>query len=212
MGEPQRTEPQRTEPLGRKHAKAERSAQLLHAASHLFAERGYAAVSINDVGSAVGISGPALYRHFRSKPALLAEVLVDISERLLAGGLERAGSMPELIAFHADFSLSEPDRIRIYERDLVHIEDDQARHVRRLQRQYVDVWVDALIATSPDTSEGQARFRSQAVISLLNSTPHTMRTKVKNPRLELIAMAHGALGLHEANSQSNQSTSAAAAG
>lgn len=179
----------------RQHAKAERTAQLLRAASHLFAERGYAAVSIGDVGSAVGISGPALYRHFRSKPALLGAVLIDISERLLAGGTTRSGSLTELISFHADFSLSEPDRIRIYERDLAHVELDEAHQVRRLQRQYVDVWVAALIATVPGTTEGTARFRAQAVISLLNSTPHTMNTRVADPRAELIALAHGALGI-----------------
>ena len=59
-------------------------------AARLFAERGFHGVSVGDIGKAVGVSGPALYKHFDSKDAVLAEMLVAISERLLAEG-QRAG-------------------------------------------------------------------------------------------------------------------------
>ena len=58
-------------------------------AARLFAERGFHGVSVGDIGKAVGVSGPALYKHFDSKDAVLAEMLVAISERLLAEGQER---------------------------------------------------------------------------------------------------------------------------
>ena len=51
--------------------KANRRAELMASAARLFAERGFAAVSTADLGDAVGMSGPALYRHFASKEALL---------------------------------------------------------------------------------------------------------------------------------------------
>ena len=59
-----------------------RRAEILAAAASLFAARGFHGVSIEDIGGAVGISGPALYRHFSGKDALLAEMLLDISSRL----------------------------------------------------------------------------------------------------------------------------------
>jgi AcrR family transcriptional regulator len=59
-----------------------RRAEILRAAAGLFAARGFHGVSIEDIGSAVGVSGPALYRHFSGKEALLSEILLDISERL----------------------------------------------------------------------------------------------------------------------------------
>ncbi|WP_313823201.1 helix-turn-helix domain-containing protein, partial [Citricoccus sp.] len=65
--------------------KANRRTALMESAARLFAERGFAAVSTTELGEAVGMSGPALYKHFASKDALLAEILVDASERLLAG-------------------------------------------------------------------------------------------------------------------------------
>src|SRR3954462_8076274 len=92
------------------HADAEnpsRREQILRAAAQLFAERGSRAVGVDDVGAAVGVTGPAIYRHFASKDAMLAERLLRISERLLSGATERitavgddpADQLRALIAF-----------------------------------------------------------------------------------------------------------------
>src|SRR3978361_384691 len=88
-------------------AKEERRRALLTAGARLFAERGFERVSIEELGSAAGISGPAVYRHFPSKQAMLAILLIEVSEGLLVGGqevLDREGSpaqtLRELVAFH----------------------------------------------------------------------------------------------------------------
>jgi len=70
----------------REQLKAERRRQLLDAGARLIADRGFLGVRLDDLGAAVGISGPAVYRHFASKEALLVELLVGVSQRLLAGG------------------------------------------------------------------------------------------------------------------------------
>ena len=57
--------------------------QILREAARLFAERGFHGVGVDEIGAAVGISGPGLYRHFAGKDAMLAELLVGISGRLL---------------------------------------------------------------------------------------------------------------------------------
>src|SRR4051794_41241442 len=69
-----------------------RREQILRAAAQLFAQRGSRNVGVDDIGAAVGVTGPAIYRHFAGKDAMLAEMLVRISERLLAGGTERGGA------------------------------------------------------------------------------------------------------------------------
>src|ERR1700746_63182 len=71
----------------RSKLKSDRRLQLLSAAERLFAERGFLAVRLEDIGAAAGVSGPAIYRHFPNKEALLVELLVGISTRLLEGGL-----------------------------------------------------------------------------------------------------------------------------
>ena len=86
-----------------------RREQILAAAAELFARHGFHGVGIDDIGAAVGISGPALYRHFRSKDAMLGEMLTSISERLLDGGQARVDAasnaeeaLQALIGWHVD--------------------------------------------------------------------------------------------------------------
>jgi AcrR family transcriptional regulator len=55
----------------------------------LIAERGFLAVRLEDIGAAAGVSGPAFYRHFPNKEALLVELLVGVSTELLAGAPRR---------------------------------------------------------------------------------------------------------------------------
>ena len=67
---------------------AETRREIVDAATRLFAERGYAAVSIEAVLGACGISRGALYHHFRSKEALFEAafeaVEVDVTNRVVA--------------------------------------------------------------------------------------------------------------------------------
>lgn len=103
---------------------ATRREQILDTAAELFAQRGFHGVSVVQLGAACGISGPALYKHFPSKDAVLAEMLASISEELLRVGRQRtreAGS-PEaalraLVAWHVDFALRRQALIVVQERD-----------------------------------------------------------------------------------------------
>ncbi|BCI86814.1 TetR/AcrR family transcriptional regulator [Mycobacterium persicum] len=170
-------------PSRRSQLKSDRRLQLLSAAERLFAERGFLAVRLEDIGAAAGISGPAIYRHFPNKESLLVELLVGISSRLLAGardvtarGSDPAATLDGLIDFHLDFALGEPDLIRIQDRDLAHLPAAAERQVRKAQRQYVEVWVGVLRERDPDLAEADARLMAHAVFGLLNSTPHSMKS------------------------------------
>lgn len=167
----------------RRQAKSDRRSQLIAAAERLVAEKGYLAVRLEDIGAAVGVSGPAIYRHFPNKEALLVELLVGISTRLLAGARDVLAGAPDpataldgLIDFHLDFALGESDLIRIQDRDLIHLPDPANRQVRRSQRQYVEIWVEVLRAVEPSIDEGEARLMAHAVFGLLNSTPHSVKS------------------------------------
>jgi AcrR family transcriptional regulator len=146
------------------------------------ADKGFQAVRLEDIGAAAGVSGPAIYRHFPNKEALLVELLVGISTRLLAGARavvseadEPAAALTGLIEFHLDFALGESDLIRIQDRDLAHLPLSAHRQVRRAQRSYVEIWVDVQRQVHPDLDEADARLMAHAVFGLLNSTPHSMK-------------------------------------
>ncbi len=170
----------------RDRAKAERSDALLSAAAALFAERGFSGVSLEDIGAAVGVSGPAVYRHFAGKQALLGALLIGVSTRLVAGGTAHAESagddeerMRALIRFHVGFALGNADVIRVQDRDLPHLTDDDRAEVRRLQRAYIDLWITAL-APLCDAPPEQLRLRVQAGFGLINSTPHSTRSATRS--------------------------------
>ncbi len=141
----------------RSRAKSDRRSQLVAAAERLVAERGFLAVRLEDIGSAVGVSGPAIYRHFPNKEAL-----------------------------------------RIQDRDLGHLPPTAKRQVRKAQRRYVEIWVDALRQLDDTLSEVDARLMAHATFGLLNSTPHSVKpgaakTAEASSRAVLRAMTVAAL-------------------
>lgn len=166
----------------RSRAKSDRRTQLIAAAERLVAEHGYLSVRLEDIGAAVGVSGPAIYRHFPNKEAMLVELLAGISSRLLAGARDVLSRTPDaaaaldgLIDFHLDFALGESDLIRIQDRDLSQLPPAARRQVRKDQRQYVEIWVDVLKQIDPDLDETDARVKAHAAFGLLNSTPHSIK-------------------------------------
>ncbi len=156
-----------------------RSAEMMAAAARLFAAKGFYGVTVDDIGAAVGLSGPALYHHFSSKEALLGEMLVTVSEELLARAKETeslspTGTLRHLVAGQITFSLDQPELITVHHRDLVHAPEAVQRGVRHLQAEYVEYWVGALCELGV-SNQLQARAAVHAVIGLINSTPFSMR-------------------------------------
>lgn len=186
----------------RDRAKAARSDAILREAARLFAERGYNGVSLEDIGAAVGVSGPAVYRHFAGKQALLGAVLVKVSDDLVTGGtrVAAAGSSPEermraLVAFHVEFALGHADVIRVHDRDVAHLDARDHAEVRRLQRAYIELWI-ATLEPLVDADADELRLRVQACFGLINSTPHSTRSASRRRSATatvLAAMAESAL-------------------
>lgn len=175
--------------------------QILATAASLFAARGFHGVSVVEIGAACGISGPALYKHFASKDAVLADMLVSISERLLADGTQRveaasgpAPAVAALVDFHVTFALEHRPLIVVQDRDWESLPDTARERVRDLQRAYVDLWAGQLRLLDPALSLGPARARAHATFGLINSTPHSALLPDDEMHGLLTRMALGALG------------------
>jgi AcrR family transcriptional regulator len=180
-----------------------RRQQILSTAADLFAARGFHGVSMGDIGAAVGVSGPALYKHFAGKEDILGQCLLHASDQLLAGARELLSdgappvaateALEALIARHADFALDNPALIVVQEREWGALGADTRAQVRKRQLAYVDVWCDALRPLRPDLSATQARAAVQAAFGLLNSTPHSARIGRDAMQTLLTQMARAAL-------------------
>lgn len=179
--------------------------EILEVAARLFAKSGFHGVSVAELGAACGFSGPALYRHFRSKDAVLAEMLVGTSEELLRVGREivaRAeGADPtlrSLIAWHTQFATGNPDIIVVQDRDWAALPTEAREKVRDLQRAYVDLWARQVRRLReeqgrPDPGPKRAKALAHATFGLLNSTPHSALLPKAEMGLLLQEMAYGAL-------------------
>jgi AcrR family transcriptional regulator len=83
-----RPKPDRARPR-RRLAAADRRAVILAGAKRLFAGRGYAATSIDDIAAASGVSKPVVYDHFDSKRALYFAVMRGLRDELVRGATEK---------------------------------------------------------------------------------------------------------------------------
>jgi AcrR family transcriptional regulator len=153
--------------------------EILQIAVGLFAARGYHGVSMDDIGSAAGVTGPALYHHFAGKEAMLVAALIPVSEGLLHGGKDRVGRHPgdaraalaDLIDFHVDFALENPAVIALHLHELDRLPDEPRRQIRKLQRLYVEEWVNVLATLRPELVPAEARVLAHSAFGLMNSTP-----------------------------------------
>jgi AcrR family transcriptional regulator len=162
------------------HPAGTRSDELIDAAISLFAEHGYAAVSIDDIGAAVGITGPSVYKHFESKHDLLLEAIVRGTSRMmddLAAASEASSNLVEKLRQISDayvgLALDESDLIGVLIGETIHLEPAARSRTRKVQRAVIDDWVALLRACQTDLDPTEARIKVQAAQMVANDIGRT---------------------------------------
>ncbi|PFG49574.1 TetR family transcriptional regulator [Amycolatopsis sulphurea] len=179
-----------------------RREQILTAATSLFGERGFHAVSMEDIGAAAGIAGPSVYRHFPSKAALMGAIGHRAADRL-ALAAEQALQAPDettalrqLAASYVRTLLRTPEMLVSFTEGRVAVPDRDKADLLRVQRDYVGQWVALLTAAQPGLPAREAKIRVHAALTIANDLS---RTRPVNGRpgleAELTALLETALGL-----------------
>jgi AcrR family transcriptional regulator len=113
------------------------------AALALFAERGYRATVMGDIGAALGIRGPSLYRHVRSKHALLSEIMLSTMRTLLAdqeaalsAGDDVVVQLRRMVEAHVRFHAGHREEAFVGNRELDSLEPDARAEVLALRARY----------------------------------------------------------------------------
>ena len=170
-----------------------RRAQIIAVATKLFRERGFHAVGIDEIGSASGISGPGVYRHFGSKDELLVAVFEDATDDLWTDlDPDEHPSVEAYVRSHVGSALAHADAIELWYQEGRHLPKEAQRAQRRLQRRYVERWVDALRERRRELGEDEARIVVQAAIGLIHSSVHSepaIDAAELRPVLERMALA-----------------------
>lgn len=154
-----------------------RREMILTEAAKLFFERGFSGTGIDEIGAAVGVTGPAFYRHFSSKQDLLVALveravsrLQDVVDR--AG--EAAGGDPEealryLAEYSADACVEDGPLTAIYAQEARNLEPDARNRLNRLHRRMRDAWVQTLAQLRPDLTSAELLLAVHAVSALQTS-------------------------------------------
>jgi AcrR family transcriptional regulator len=116
--------------------------QVLDSARRLFAERGFHAVSLRELGQDVGMHAGSLYAHFENKDALLRELIEDGYERLIDITMLHLTKTPGPRALsmflrnHLDFQIVNPHWYVLASIESRHLGEEAREEVRSLRTEY----------------------------------------------------------------------------
>ena len=144
-------------------------------ALHLFAERGYAAVSMRQIASKVGLQVGALYNYFPDKQTILSELLINHMENLLQTWHRQ--TLPEksdkllefFVDFHIDYHLNRPEEVFIAYMELRNLNPDNFKKIEKLRNKYELILIKILsdgVNKNLFTCE-ETKIASLAIIGML---------------------------------------------
>lgn len=115
------------------------------AALRLFAQHGYAAVSMRRIAAEVGLQAGALYRYTPDKQALLFDLLERHMRDVLAGWAEAAPTdaapparLEAFVRFHIEFHLARPEAVFVSYMELRNLTSENFSLIEGLRRAYED--------------------------------------------------------------------------
>ncbi len=154
--------------------RAEREQQILDTAHVLFAERGYAAVTMDGVAAAVGVTKPLLYNYWGNKEWLYVACLERDADRLrtaVAEAVLEAHSPADALdlASHAFFAFIDAERgaFRVLFDETLPSGGEIARRVQEFRGQLGALIAGTLLAQIPPRGRSQARIEVEALSAAL---------------------------------------------
>jgi AcrR family transcriptional regulator len=157
----------RDPPSPRRDAKANPSAasttteRLLEAALQAFAAKGYKATTVDEIGQAAGVTGPAIYRHFRGKEGLFSAVWQWAAGETISEAIEATKKMlPEdaadtLLRAHAYMTAHHPEWIRIWITARATLPADLHEVALEQENAYLTRWREVVAGLRPDLGRAE---------------------------------------------------------
>ncbi len=184
---------------------AARREAILTAAAQLFADSGYAAVGMDDIGAAAGVTGPAIYRHFGAKASVLAAVFDRVIDAVttepngdVAGeaGEEPAALLRRLVHTYAAAVSGRRRLMAVFIREVHHLPAGDRELLVNRQRVLVGRWRTLLGAAHPDWDVERVRTAVHGALGMLNAVG-TFQSPLSDRELatRLSALASTALEL-----------------
>jgi AcrR family transcriptional regulator len=149
--------------------------QVIAAALRLFADRGYAGTSVQDIADAVGASKQLVLYHFGSKAEIRQVVIESIAVRwkdllpvLLDVATRDSDRLETALGKAQEFLRANPDALRFVLRDLISVDGEMMRLLQGLAGPWMRLTADSLDrARGTDDGAPRALARVQLVGVLL---------------------------------------------
>jgi AcrR family transcriptional regulator len=159
-----------TSPVRSRLAKADRMEQVLLAAHELFAERGYAEVTMDEVAAAVGVTKPLLYNYFGNKERLYIACMKRSGDALTAMILDTVGDTTSPVealnqGLRAFFAFLDADRAAwavLFDDSLPH-SGELADGVAAYRGRLIALVSESLLAQLPARRRDAARIEVEAL-------------------------------------------------
>ncbi|MCU7726385.1 TetR family transcriptional regulator [Actinoplanes sp. KI2] len=166
--------------VGRRRPK-DRKDRIAQVAAELFGERGYHGVSLEEIAAVVGISAPAVYRHFGSKYAILVAATRGLVDAALTA--TEVEGIPATVDALATFAVTHRKTAGLYQWEWRYLAaehrlefgDDLTLLLRRV--------AEPLLADRPSLTPAGADAMARAVLSIFGSLS-THRAVIARSRAE----------------------------
>ncbi|MQY23072.1 TetR/AcrR family transcriptional regulator [Nocardia macrotermitis] len=166
-----------------------RKAQIVRVAAQAFSERGYHPVGVDEIAAEVGISGPALYRHFRNKYALLvaaaeggAQILLDAAQAADDPTLEPEARLTAQIRALAEHTIEVRREGGLYRWERRYLETEDRRRIRKIYDELHARVESAIAALRPEDNAADINVLGTGMLGAIGSiTLH--RTTLSTARL-----------------------------
>ena len=121
-----------------------RKEEIIKTAAKLFKEKGYSAVTMRDLATAMGIKAASLYNHINSKQEILKEIIISLAEEFTDGmeiitalNTNCLSKLSQVIALHIRISSQNIYGMASLNNDWMHLED-QLNYYLKLRTDYED--------------------------------------------------------------------------
>ena len=157
-------------------SRTSRQKQFIAVAARLFSERGYHAVGINEISAELSLSGPAIYRHYPSKEALLVAVLnetitshLEEVRNIVSSITDDRETLDAIVQDHIDFVFDQSAHIVTWRNEFRNLPESDRHRLRYLQRLYTEEWVRTVRKLRPELDDARVKAMCDAAIALIQS-------------------------------------------
>ncbi|WP_405205172.1 TetR/AcrR family transcriptional regulator [Aquimarina sp. LLG6339-5] len=155
-----------------------RKQEIVNAAAILFKEKGYSAVTMRDLATAMGIKAASLYNHIQSKQEILSTIIIELAEEFTTGmnlivqsDQNAIQKLENIISLHIDVTLRNADGLASLNNDWMHLEEDNLLSFEKMRNDYEENF-RRIVKKGVDAKE----IKSNNIEIIVFSTLSTLRT------------------------------------